>query len=134
MLGLSTVPGAPVTSCSRLAEGGRGLGLALILLALGCGSSSGNGSGTYYCSTKGGQGNTACIEFSSLTGADLVTAQDGCEAGIWGSGACTRQGILGGCQLLPNQIDWYYAGGSIATRADVTKLCTATGATFVAPP
>ena len=79
-------------------------------------------------------GNTGCIEFSNLTSDDLVSAQDGCQSGTWGSGACTREGILGGCQLLPNQIDWYYAGGNIATAADVMNLCTRTGATFVAPP
>ena len=89
--------------------------------------SSRNSSGTYHCSTIPGVGNTACIEFSSLTGDDLVSAQNGCQSGTWGSGACTREGILGGCQLLPNQIDWYYAGGSIATAADVTNLCTRNG-------
>jgi hypothetical protein len=108
--------------------------MTLGLLAFGCGSGAGTADGTYHCATKGGQGHTACIEFTGLAGADLVSAQDGCGAGTWGSGLCARQGILGGCQLLPNQIDWYYAGGGIATSADVTNLCAAIGANFVDPP
>jgi hypothetical protein len=110
------------------------LAVALSLIGVACGSSPANTPSTFHCATQGGQGHTACIEFVGLSGSDLTAAHDGCGAGTWGSGACARSGILGGCQLLPNQIDWYYAGGNVATQADVMNLCMAAGATFVAPP
>jgi hypothetical protein len=108
---------------------------ALLLLAawstLACGGTSG-GDGTYRCSDSA-LAPMFCIEYTRLEGRSLEDARGGCFKGVWAAGPCPNTGMLGGCALLPNDVDWYYVGGKFSTTAEVMNECVGIGASFVAP-
>ena len=108
-------------------------GAALLWVVASCGSGGAGGSNlqTYHCSSTA-QVNEVCIEYSALSGSEIDSAQSTCELGLWGPGGCSRTGVLGGCQVIPNEVNWYYPGGMYSTAEDVIKECSMSGATFVA--
>jgi hypothetical protein len=111
--------------------GGIALALFMLLMAGACGGSQPSAT-TYHCATSA-SAPKACIEHRNLTGTALTSAMAGCTTGVWGTGACPRDGLLGGCQPVPDDVEWYYMGGKYATAAEVMTACTMQGATFVAP-
>ena len=104
---------------------------ALLVLGVSCGSSS---ESTYHCSSMG-TSTSRCMEFSNVITTNEMTAdQATCGTGTLATGTCPRTGILGGCLVEPNQVEWYYPGGNLAAATDVMTLCSTMGLTFVAAP
>lgn len=96
--------------------------LALVLGA-GCGALNSTGS----CDFRAKQ--SRCQEREALA-TSLVAFEQLCKTsgGVYSSGACPREGILGGCDLseVANPVrDWYYtsAAAGLSTSADVMKKC-----------
>jgi hypothetical protein len=116
---------------------GVGLGVGLML---GCSSpSTGIVASCTLARADGTAGPVLCQEVSTAGAATLKSecAGDGgaAELGTFSEMGCSQVGAVGGCRPVTTGLTtttWYYASGG-ATREGVAALCSASGATFIAP-
>jgi hypothetical protein len=108
------------------------VGSAAALALVSCGSGNSMPS-SYTCSSLP----NSCTEFAMLSDTSTPTvqmAQTYCSqgGGTWSSGSCPTASRVGGCEIVQNEVTWYYLATN-QTTAQVMNSCTSAGGTFFPP-
>lgn len=121
-----------------------GFHLAACLALAACGGGSGGVGGTFSCTAlwAGGDAGPAhpavCAEGSGGTAQDYQKNRAMCTGpnSQFANVPCTHQNALGGCRIHQGGVTittWYYADTDFNSVADIQKICSGIGLTFVTP-